>query len=303
MFLQSQSILKYPRTPHLEGSRLQEGDSAHDQVPLSALKDGHVVIEEKLDGANAGVSFSEGADLLLQSRGHYLVGGGSERQFNLLKPWARAHEDALLDRLEDRYVMYGEWTYAKHSVFYDCLPHYFHEFDIYDRHTGEFLSTARRHALLAGSPVMSVPVLYAGPMPATGKLLWKLVQHSLAKTAAWRKSFEATVGREGLPLALTWQQTDKSDRSEGLYLKVEDADRVIARYKFVRQDFVQAILDSGSHHAARPVLPNQLAAGADIFAPVPTVTWEMLGLATLRSCAEVAALKDFSAADWPRRGA
>jgi len=112
MFIQSIPLFKYPRTPHLEGSRLQPGDDASDQVPLRALEGRHVVIEEKLDGANSAVSFSAAAELLLQSRGHYLVGGGSERQFNLLKVWAAAHEARLLERLEDRYVLFGEWAYA-----------------------------------------------------------------------------------------------------------------------------------------------------------------------------------------------
>lgn len=291
MFLQSIPLLKYPRTPHLEGSRLQDGDDASDQVSLSSLAGCYAVFEEKLDGANSAVSFSEAAELLLQSRGHYLVGGASERQFNLLKPWASAHEHRLLELLEDRFVMYGEWAYSKHSVFYDKLPHYFNEFDIYDRHAGHFLSTKRRHALLAGSPVLSVPVLYAGPMPTNPKLLWKLVVRSLAKSRQWKQSFEATVAREGLPLPLCWQQTDKSDRSEGLYLKVEDDEKVLARYKLVRHDFVQTILDSGSHHARRPVLPNQLAEGVDLYAEVPTVTWESLGLRTLRSLEELTAVK------------
>ena len=66
------------------------------------------MLEEKVDGANSGVSFSEAAELLLQSRGHYLAGGASERQFNLMKLWARAHEERFLDVREDRYVMYGE---------------------------------------------------------------------------------------------------------------------------------------------------------------------------------------------------
>ena len=288
MFLETTPLLKYPRTPHLEGSRLQDGDDASDQVALASLAGAHVVIEEKIDGANSAVSFSDAGELLLQSRGHYLSGGASERQFNLLKPWALAHEQRLLELLEDRFVMYGEWSYSKHSVFYDRLPHYFNEFDLYDRRTGHFLSTTRRHEVLAGTPVLSVPVLYAGPMPTRPKLMWKLVYRSLAKSLLWKPSFEQTVAREGLPLPLCWQQTDKSDRSEGLYLKVEDDEKVLARYKLVRHDFVQTILDSGSHHAKRPMLPNQLAAGADLYAPVPAVTWQSLGLKTLRSLEELA---------------
>jgi hypothetical protein len=290
MLLHSIPFLKFPRTPHLVGSRLQADDVAAEQVSLVSLAGCHVVIEEKLDGANSAVSFSAAGELLLQSRGQYLGGAKSERQFNLLKPWATAHEQRLVERLEDLFVMYGEWTYSKHSVFYDRLPHYFNEFDLYDRRCGTFLSTRRRHALLERSPVLSVPVLYAGPMPTNAKLFCKLLYHSLAKSRMWKQVFEATVTRERLPLALCWRQTDKSDRAEGLYLKVEDDEKVLARYKFVRQDFTQAILDSGSHHAHRPILPNQLAAGVDLYADVPTVTWESLDLKTLHSLDELAAV-------------
>lgn len=290
MFLSSIPLLRYPRTQHLAGSRLQAGDSAHGQIPLQALQGRHVVIEEKLDGANAGLSFSEGAELRLQSRGHYLAGGYGERQFNLLKVWAAAHEARLLDRLQDRYVMYGEWLHAKHSVWYDHAPHLFHEFDLLDRASGQFLSTPRRHALLAGSPVLSVPVLYAGPMPTEPRLLWALLRPSLARSAGWRQAFEAAVAREGQPLALAWQQTDKSDLAEGLYLKVEDEHQVLARYKLVRPSFTQTILDSDSHHARRPILPNQLAPGVDLYAEQPTLRWQDLGLRTLSTLDELKAL-------------
>ncbi|MEK8033144.1 RNA ligase family protein [Ideonella sp. DXS29W] len=288
MYLQSLPLMRYPRTLHLEGSRLQAGDRSDDQTPLSALKGRHVVIEEKLDGANAGISFSEGGDLLLQSRGHYPMGGHGERQFNLFKVWAAAHEARLLAILQDDFVLYGEWMYAKHSVWYDRLPHYFCEFDVYDRRRQRFLSTSRRQALLAGSPVLSVPVLYAGPMPTTPKLLWKLVTQSLAKSTGWREAFDIAVAREGLSRELTWRQTDKADESEGLYLKVEDDEQVLARYKLVRHSFTQTILDADSHHAQRPILPNQLAAGVDLYAEQPTLTWEALGLKTRHSIDELA---------------
>ena len=271
--IHSLEILKYPRTPHLEGSRLQPGDEGHEHVRLASLAGGHAVIEEKLDGANVGISFGAGGQLLLQSRGHYLAGGGRERQFALFRQWAQAHEGRLLERLEDRYVMYGEWLYAKHSVSYDRLPHYFCEFDVYDRRAGVFLSTPRRHALLAGSPVLSVPVLRSGALAQSVKGLRELVRPSLAKSVGWRESFEQGVARQGLDLALAWRQTDKSALSEGLYVKVESADEVLGRYKWVRPDFVQTILDSGSHHSTRPIVPNGLAPGVDLYAPTPVVGW------------------------------
>ncbi|OCZ85358.1 DNA ligase [Achromobacter xylosoxidans] len=273
---QSLELFRYPRTPHLEGSRLQEGDHGHDHVPYRDLRGLRLVVEEKLDGANTGISFSPAGDLLLQSRGHYLAGGGRERQFNFIKAWAQAHAGWLLQRLEDRYVMYGETLSKKHSVFYDALPHHFFEFDMFDRRTGAFLSTEARRELLAGGPVLSVPVLYDGLAPARLADLKALLRPSLAKTARWRDAFEATVRREGLDLALAWRQCDKSDLSEGLYIKVEADGRTLGRYKWVRADFVQAILAADKHHSEQPYVPNQLAPGVDLYAPRPRVDWDTL---------------------------
>lgn len=282
------ALLKYPRTPHLEGSRLQNGDQGHEQVPYAQLAGRHIVIEEKLDGGNSGVSFNHGGEQLLRSRGHYLAGGGRERQFNLFKRWASAHEGALLDKLEDRYVLYGEWLHKKHSVFYDALPHYFAEFDIWDRSTEAFLSTPARSALLAGAPVLAVPVLYQGIAPRTLREFrgtaqrrspWQGRQAGLATTIAGQVSCLAHALRAGdrrrrSRPAKAWQQCDKSDLTEGLYIKVEENGRTIERYKWVRADFVQAILESARHHAEQPFVPNQLRQGVDIYAPVLTHTWQ-----------------------------
>ena len=88
-------IRKYPRTPHIEGSRLQPGDEDLRQIPFDAIKRKHLVIEEKCDGANSAISFGPDGQLLLQSRGHYLTGGYRERHFNLMKQWATVHRDAF----------------------------------------------------------------------------------------------------------------------------------------------------------------------------------------------------------------
>ncbi len=73
-----QQIFKYPRTQHIEGSRLQPGDEDLESVRFTDISDNHLVIEEKVDGANCGISFSYDGKLLLQSRGHYLTGGYRE---------------------------------------------------------------------------------------------------------------------------------------------------------------------------------------------------------------------------------
>jgi RNA ligase len=87
----AEQLYKYPRTPHVEGSRFQPGDDELDCAPFADLQGKRIVVEEKLDGANAGVSFSRSGKLLLQSRGHFLDGGPRERQFALFKTWATTH--------------------------------------------------------------------------------------------------------------------------------------------------------------------------------------------------------------------
>src|SRR5690606_27089198 len=102
---------------------------------------------------------------------------------------------------------------------------------------------------LAPLPVLSVPVLYRGAAPRTLQELRARVAPSLGRTVRWREAFEQVIEREGLDLAAAWKMCDKSDFAEGLYLKVEEGDETTGRLKWVRRDFVQAILDSDKHHA------------------------------------------------------
>ena len=47
------ALRKYPRTAHLEGSRCQPGDEDLESVPFASIAGRHLVVEEKVDGANA----------------------------------------------------------------------------------------------------------------------------------------------------------------------------------------------------------------------------------------------------------
>ncbi|MBY0231638.1 MAG: DNA ligase, partial [Gemmataceae bacterium] len=81
----------------------------------------------------------------------------------------------------------------------------------------------------------------------------------------WRDSLARTAAERGIDPAQAALETDGSDLAEGLYVKAEMDGKVIGRYKWVRHDFLNAILDSGTHWLRRPVLPNGLATGADLF--------------------------------------
>jgi hypothetical protein len=260
-------LVKYPRTPHLEGSRLQPGDDDLAEVPLASLAGAHVVIEEKVDGANAGLRFDAGGRLWLQSRGHFLTGGGRERHFDLFKRWATARQAALWPVLGARFALYGEWLFAKHTVFYDHLPHYFLEYDVLDLGEGRFLSTTARRRLLAGLPLVSVAVLHAGPAPARLSELRALVGTSRYKSPAWRAALAAAITAAGVDPARAARETDSDDAMEGLYIKAEAGDTLLGRYKWIRPSYLQAVADSGSHWLDRPIVENALAPGADLFAP------------------------------------
>jgi hypothetical protein len=258
------TLAKYPRTPHLEGSRLQPGDEDASIIGFETLRGRHLVVEEKLDGSNCAISFSASGELRLQSRGHYLDGGPRERQFSLLKAWAARHRNALWQALGSRHVAYGEWLYAKHTIFYDCLPHYFLEFDVLDLRDSVFLSTERRRALLSSLPIIPVPVLRAGSFQQPEELT-RLIARSRYKSSQWRQRLAATVRAEGLDAERVAAEVDPSDAMEGLYIKAEENGRVVARCKLIRESFLTAVIDSGSHWLDRPILPNQLAPGVNLF--------------------------------------
>ena len=261
------SIKKYPRTPHLEGSRLQPGDEDLDQIPFSAIRGRHLVVEEKCDGANSALSFDGGGKLLLQSRGHYLTGGWRERHYDLLKKWARVHAPALYEALGSRYIMYGEWMYAKHTVYYDALPHYFLEFDVLDRETGEFLSTPRRMELLRGLPVVHVPVLAEGEFDSAESLTG-LLGPSAYISDNHMESLRGASLALGLDPERQLRETDPGALMEGLYLKIEENGQVVFRLKFVRPSFYQAVAASDSHWQERPIVPNGLRVPLDsLFLP------------------------------------
>ncbi len=259
-------MFKYPRTRHIAGSRLQPGDEDLDALPFESIAGCDLVIEEKMDGANAAVSFGQDGVLLLQSRGHYLHGGPREKHFDLFKTWAARHQDALRAVLGIRFVMFGEWLYAKHTVFYDRLPHYFLEFDVLDREASTFLSTPRRKELLRGLPVESVPILAQGRFTNIGDVT-AMLGPSTCKSSEWRNALITTASSvPRLDVERVTRETDPSDNMEGLYVKHEEHGLVIGRYKYVRASFFTTVTESDSHWHSRPIVPNTLAPWVDLFA-------------------------------------
>lgn len=239
------NFVKYPRTPHLFAAAGTSDDKRLSvQESLRLIAEPSLIVEEKIDGTNVGLHFSENNELVLQCRGH-LINEGMHPQYDLFKRWANAKTPMLRAMLGTRFILFGEWMYAKHSIHYLELKHYFFEFDIYDKQTASFLTLEKRLELLSGTSIQTVPVLHQGP-------IGRAALQELIRESAFGGQFENPF-------------TGRTDTiMEGVYLRTESDARVAARAKIVRPEFVEKIKQS-THWQQSAMVPNKLAAGADIW--------------------------------------
>jgi RNA ligase len=236
---------KYPRTPHLFGSRGTDDDKHLDPRESAAfLADASLIVEEKLDGTNVGIHFTANGRMVLQCRGHEIT-QGMHPQYDLFKQWATGKRPCLEEMLADRLILFGEWLYAMHSIRYRQLPHYFFEFDIYDKREKQFLDLKSRLALLEGRGIRTVPIVHRGPIVAD--------------------ELPALIGPSNYGSAFDNPETGVTDdRMEGLYLRTEANGVVTGRAKLVRPEFVEKIKQS-EHWQHRAMVPNELTATADLW--------------------------------------
>lgn len=146
---------KYPRIPHVPGSKISEDDISVDYPK------GRFSVYEKLDGTNLGLSMSvdkEGrGQLAFQNRGGYLENKRPHPQWDAAKNWFNQNYWGIMQFLSTHpgYTVFGEWMYAKHSIYYDKLPSYFMVYDIFDGQ--EFIKESYKiHRMLNGASGMCV---------------------------------------------------------------------------------------------------------------------------------------------------
>lgn len=220
-------FFKFPPTPHLAalGDFDPRSDKLFTEAERSAFLSGPVIVEEKIDGANLGISFDAEGNVRLQNRGDYLQ-APFLGQWTKLRSWVDGHLNSLFEHLENRYLLFGEWCFAKHSVAYDHLPDWFLGFDVYDKTVQRFLSTSRRNQLLSAIGLTDVPLLGVG-------------YYSLDELTD-----------------LMSNSTLCEEPAEGLYLRKEEGDWLTQRAKIVRPAFVQCV---ESHWSKSPIQPNHLS--------------------------------------------
>ncbi|RKO94046.1 hypothetical protein BDK51DRAFT_10571, partial [Blyttiomyces helicus] len=220
-------LLRFPRTPHLinMGAATSDDVFAHSlAMPLGAT----LRITEKIDGANLGITLDAAGSLICQNRSHY-VNSKSHIQFRHLDLFLdrnRADLIKILDRdplFRERYILYGEWMAATHSVSYDNLPSLFVAFDLFDRSTATWADRTQLELLLASTAIHLVPLVTSFDAMPT--------EDELKEMARGPSAF-----------------TSKGPR-EGVCVKVEMEGRVLSRAKIVRGDFI-----AGSEHWTKGII-------------------------------------------------
>ncbi|MDP1655095.1 MAG: RNA ligase family protein [Hylemonella sp.] len=221
-------FFRFPHTPHIAwlGKDRPRDDKVMSIDEANQFLRNIVVLEEKVDGANLGLSIGPDGIVRAQNRGQYLLKPYTG-QFSRLNAWLTSHESTLRDELNENLIIFGEWLAAKHSIGYNQLPDFFLVFDVYDRDQKRFWSTARRNALSERLGLRTVHCLGIG-------------QFSLTELKQFVKKSPSTYNEGTL---------------EGIYLRQEDANWLIARAKLVHPNFVQSIIQ---HWRSRTLQWNAL---------------------------------------------
>ena len=157
-------FVKYPRTPHLFGSRGTDDDKHLGEPSLpGSSPTASLIVEEKLDGTNVGVHFSPGGAMALQCRGHDIA-EGMHPQYDLLKQWAAVKRPVLeadaggpvhpLRRVGVRQALGPLPAPAALLLRVRHLR----------QGAGAFLDLERRLDLLEGTGIQTVPVVHRGPL-------------------------------------------------------------------------------------------------------------------------------------------
>lgn len=221
-----ETFVKFPHTPHLA---VLPGVAVRKDKVMSAQERGAflchtLIVEEKIDGANLGISFDSNGNIHAQNRGGYLQ-QPYDGQWKKLKEWLEARSNTFFDILSDTYVLFGEWCYAKHSVAYTKLPDWFLGFDIFDKASGRFFSVQKRNEIFHELGVSSVPYLM------TGIFSLPELENMLVRSAFG------------------------DEPAEGLYLRYDHCEWLEARCKLVRTSFIQSVQE---HWIRSAIVPNRI---------------------------------------------
>jgi ATP-dependent RNA circularization protein (DNA/RNA ligase family) len=208
----------FPRTHHLpiEPNAQRDDLVVSDEELTLLLNATNVTIEEKIDASNCGITVLNG-NPVIRNRTKILnkayTGSKTPAKMQFSPIWTWYYRNAnkfkkLADILGFMPSVYGEWMFAKHTVFYNRLPDLFVVFDVYEAGKGYIASKIARKSLEEAG--FSVVPLIAQDIKLTPDILKEL--------------------RDG-------DSMFSDEKREGIYIKVSDENYITHRYKMVRPDF------------------------------------------------------------------
>lgn len=224
-------FFRYPQTPHLTwlGSHAPRNDKVLSSDEAIQILKHEVTVEEKLDGANVGISLDSFGELRFQNRGQFLEMPFTG-QFARLNGWTTQYRDSLAAVLVPGLILFGEWLAARHSVKYDKLPGWFVAFDIHDANENAFWSVPRRDKLVGQIGLPGAPCIFRGQTNVSD------LTH----------------------MVIDGRSRFSDSALEGLVVRQDNLRLNQARAKIVRPDFIQSI---GEHWRRRALDWNRISFG------------------------------------------
>jgi atypical dual specificity phosphatase len=211
---------EFHRIPHLNKEISQ---MTHDDIVLgdNIKFPFECYVQEKVDGANMGVSFNDGP--ILRNREHILKKGYSKiktnakKQFTSAWNWLHEHEKdiASIEKTwQSPITVYGDWMIYQHSLYYDRLPDKFIAYDIWSVEDNKYLSPETVYKLL-----IETNICFIIPEKVVFNSIQEIIDFS-ERESSYRKGL-----REGIVIKT----------AENEFLK--DTFKVVNKHFKLRQDF------------------------------------------------------------------
>jgi ATP-dependent RNA circularization protein (DNA/RNA ligase family) len=208
---------KYEKTFRIPGFDIK-GKAVLSHKEVQALLTGRITVEEKIDGANVGIIGGKKDKIFrLQKRGS-LVDFSEHPQFGRFKAWTSERFHKLMG-VRYPYIIYGEFMWATHHIFYDSLPDWFICFDIWDGQ--EFVGRRIKEKFCESLHIEVVPLVYEGYVSNVPEVLNMVYGQS---------EYSSDHDREGIVV--------KNCRKQ-------------MRGKIVRPEFIKEIDEDGKHWMTR----------------------------------------------------
>lgn len=145
----------YGSIAHLPGSRLGSGDHKCDKgqtrIACEKVRNKHdrVIVQEKLDGSNVGVTIIDDHVVAL-TRSGYLANTSPYMMHHYFAAWVKKNQERFRAVLNAEERLCGEWLLVAHGTKYD-LPHEpFVAFDIMEKKHKRFPFDIFREKIVAG---------------------------------------------------------------------------------------------------------------------------------------------------------